>query len=94
MLIGTLKAHIHLEGISSLKQKRGIVKSLVERLRNRFNVSVVQIEHQDNKSLAVIGISVVSNDNAFIDKQLDAVINFMQKDGRFYLGQIKREIFS
>ena len=94
MLVGLLKADIHLQGITSLKQKRGIVKSLVERLKNRFNISVSQVSHQDNKAKAVIGIAIVSNDIAFIDKQLDTIITFMENDGRFYLGNIQRESFS
>ncbi len=89
-----MKIHIHLHGIGSLKANRQIVKSLIGRLKSRFNFSVSEIEAQDCISLAVIGLAVVANDGAFIDKQMDTVINFAQKDGRFYLGRIDREIFS
>ncbi len=89
-----MKIHIHLHGIDSLKAKRRIVKSLIGRLKSRFNFSVAEIDAQDSKSLAVIGLTVVANEGPFIDKQMDAVINFAQKDGRFYLGKIDREIFS
>jgi hypothetical protein len=37
---------------------------------------------------------VVSNERAFIDQQLDAILNFLRNDGRFYVGQVEREIFS
>ena len=94
MIVGLLKMHIHLHGIESLKQKRGIVKSLVGRLKSRFNFSVAEVEAQDSKQLAVIGCAVVGNDTAFIHQQMDTVINFAQADGRFYLGQVEREIFS
>jgi hypothetical protein len=94
MTVGLLKIHIHLHGIESLKDKRRIVKSLIGRLKSRFNFSVSEIEAHDSKSLAVIGLAVVSNDGAFIDKQMDSVINFAQQDGRFYLGQVDREIFT
>jgi len=72
----------------------GIVKSLIGRLRSRFNISISEVDQQDSHRSAVIGIAVVSNDSRFIDQQLDTVLNFMRNDGRFYLGQVDREIFS
>ena len=94
MLVGTMTAQIYMHGIASLKEKRSIVKSLIGRLQNRFNVSVSEVDQQDSRSSAVIGIAVVSNESRFIDQQLDTVLNFMRNDGRFYLGQVDREIFS
>jgi uncharacterized protein YlxP (DUF503 family) len=94
MIIGVLTVNIHMHGITSLKQKRSIVKSLTGRLKSRFNIAIAEVDAQDNKNYAVIGITTVANETGFIDKQLDTVITFMQKDGRFYLGQIERETFS
>lgn len=94
MLVGTMTAHLHLQGITSLKAKRSIVKSLIGRLKSRFNISISEVGHQDSKASAVIAIAIVCNDSRFIDQQFDAIINFMRNDGRFYLGQIERETFS
>ena len=94
MLVGVMTAQMYMQGVTSLKGKRHIVKSAIGRLRSRFNVSVSEVEHQDNKTSAILGIAVVSNERAFIDQQLDAILNFMRNDGRFYLGQVEREIFS
>jgi uncharacterized protein YlxP (DUF503 family) len=101
MMVGVLTAQLHLQGppfagtkgVNSLKEKRSIVKSLIGRLRSRFNVSAAEVDHQDNKTSAIIGIAVVSNDNRFVNEQLDKIIDFMHKDGRFYLGTIEREVF-
>jgi len=93
MIVGVLKAHVHMQGIDSLKQKRGIVKSVIGRLKSRFNVSVAEVDRHDNKNYAIIGMAVVSNETGFIDKQFDKIVEFMQKDGRFYLGEIERETF-
>ncbi len=93
MIVGVMTAQLHMQGINSLKEKRGIVKSLTGRLRARFNISVSQVDHQDKKTSAVIAVAIVSNDTCFIDSQLDTIINFLQRDGRFYLGQIHRETF-
>ncbi len=94
MLVGVMTAHLSMQGITSLKEKRSIVKSLIGRLKSRFNISISEIEQQDSKNSAVIAISLVSNDARFIDQQFDAMVNFMRKDGRFYLGRIQREKFN
>jgi uncharacterized protein YlxP (DUF503 family) len=94
MLVGVMKAQMFLPGVSSLKEKRHIIKAVIGRLQSRFNVSVSEVEHQDSHTSAVLGMAVVSNERAFIDQQLDAILHFMRNDGRFYLGQVEREIFS
>lgn len=94
MIVGVMTARLHLNGVTSLKEKRGIVKSIIGRLKSRFNISIAEADHHDNKNSAVIGIAIVSNNTGFINSQFDTVIDFMQRDGRFYLGQIERETFS
>ena len=93
MQTGLLKVQLNLNGVSSLKDKRKIVKSLIERLRSRFNVSVSEVGHNDSKIIAVIGVAVISNDGKFVNVQLDKIIDFIRNDGRFYLGPIEREMF-
>jgi len=93
MVVGVMTAQLHLGPINSLKEKRSIVKSLIGRLKSRFNVSAAEVDHQDNKTSAVIGVAIVSNDSRYINQQFDTIISFMQRDGRFYLGQVERETF-
>ena len=94
MIVGVMTAQLSLQGITSLKGKRSIVKSLIGRLKSRFNISIAEVDHQDSKSIAVLGVAIVSNDSRFIDQQFDAIVSFMRNDGRFYLGQVERETFS
>lgn len=94
MLVGLLTVQIHLHAVFSLKEKRRIVKSLIERLRSRFNASVAEIAAQDSKQLAVIGISVVTNDGSHLDEQLDKIVSFILNDARFVTGRIQRETFT
>ena len=93
MIIGVMTAHLSLIGVTSLKGKRSIVKSLIGRLKSRFNISISQVDRQDNKSIAVLGIAIVSNESQFIDRQFDSILDFMRNDGRFFLGQVERETF-
>jgi len=94
MVIGVLHIHLVLHGMDSLKAKRSIVKSLIGRLKSRYNVSIAEVDHQDSKRSALLGLAVVGNEGGFIHEQLDTVLNFMQQDGRFYLGQVDRELFN
>lgn len=93
MIVGVLTAQMHLHGINSLKEKRSIVKSLIGRLKSRFNISISEVDHQDEKNSAIVGVSLVSNETRFINQQFDSIIDFMRGDGRFYLGTIERETF-
>jgi uncharacterized protein YlxP (DUF503 family) len=92
MFTGSAKICIHLQGVLTLKDKRRIVKSLIERLKSRFNVSASEIDRLDNKQMAVIGIAVVSNDHTFTASQLDTIMNFIYNDGRFYVGEVKTDV--
>jgi uncharacterized protein YlxP (DUF503 family) len=94
MIVGVIRSQLYLYGVSSLKQKRSIVKSLIGRLQSRFNISISEVDHNDSKNSAVIGIAIVSNDAGFIDTQLDKIIDFMRADTRFTLGPVERETFS
>lgn len=94
MLVGVMTTQLALAGVSSLKQKRSIVKSVIGRLKSRFNVSISEVDRQDSKVMAVVAMAIVSNDSRFIDQQFDSILNFMRNDGRFYLSSTDREIFS
>lgn len=94
MLIGVLTIQIHLHAVFSLKDKRRIIKSLIERLRSRFNASVSEIAAQDSKQLAIVGVSVILNDGSHLDEQLDKIASFILNDARFVTGRIQRETFT
>ena len=93
MIVGVMTAQLYLQGVKSLKEKRSIVKSIIGRLKSRFNISIAEVDHNDNKTSAVIAIAIVSNETRFVNQQFDKIIDFMRNDGRFYLGQIERETF-
>jgi len=71
--IGVLTMELRIEQAHSLKEKRHVVKSLKDRLRNKFNVSVAEIEDQDLHNSAVIAAAVVSPSRDFASQILRAV---------------------
>ncbi|MBV9406748.1 MAG: DUF503 domain-containing protein [Acidobacteriaceae bacterium] len=71
--IGILTLEIHVEHSHSLKEKRHVVKSLKDRLRERFNVSVAEIDFLDSWQHSVIAAVTVSNDRVHAEQVLQAV---------------------
>jgi hypothetical protein len=71
--IGVLTLDIHVEHSHSLKEKRHVVKSLKDRLRERFNVAVAEIDHLDSWQNSVIAAVTVSNDRLRAEQVLQAV---------------------
>jgi uncharacterized protein YlxP (DUF503 family) len=92
MVVGILTVELSLGDIFSLKEKRQIVKSVIDRIKNRFNVSIAEVDKQDVKRRAVIGMACVSNSNQLVDRQLDLILDFLEADGRFAIEDICKEI--
>ena len=71
--IGVVTLELRLENAHSLKEKRHVVASLKERLRNKFNVAVAEIDHQDLWQRAAIAAVTVSSDHTHAEKVLRSV---------------------
>jgi uncharacterized protein YlxP (DUF503 family) len=71
--VGVLTMELRIDQAHSLKEKRHVVKSLKDRLRGKFNVSVSEIEDQDLHNSAVIAAAVVSSSHDFASRILSAV---------------------
>jgi uncharacterized protein len=71
MVVGVLRLTLYIQGASSLKDKRQVVRKVVDRLRSRFNVAVAEVGDNDVWQRAVIGIAAVANDRSFVNEVLD-----------------------
>lgn len=80
MHIGLLTLYLSIDQADSLKDKRRVVKSLVERLRRKFNVSVAEVDDLDVWRRATIGVAVVSNDAKFANQVLNKVADHVEND--------------
>ena len=85
MVVGTLKLSLYINNNHSLKEKRKIVKSVVARVRNKFNVSVAEVGSNDKWQMIELGISAVGNDRRFVNSSLDTILSFLES---LYLGEI------
>src|SRR5205823_14609902 len=76
--VGVARVALHLAENSSLKGKRMVVKSVVQRVRNRFNVAVAEVDTQDEWRTATLGIVCVSEDPRHSNEMLSKVIHFIE----------------
>ncbi len=74
MVIGVLQMRLLCRDALSLKDKRRVVKSLRDRVRNAFNVSVAEVDALDDRRQAVLGVTLATNDRAFADRVLAKVV--------------------
>ena len=80
MIIGACTIILHLHGVHSLKEKRSIVKSVLARLRNEFNVSTAEVDAQDAHGRAVLGVACVSTTSEYARGQLEAVVRWIERE--------------
>jgi uncharacterized protein len=78
MIVGSLRVRLLLREARSLKDKRQVVRSIKDRLRNSFNVSVAEVEAQDHRQLAVLGVAMVGNESRYLRSTLDQIVNALR----------------
>ncbi len=92
MFIGLLTLEIFIHDAHSLKDKRTVVNSLLDRLRSRFNISAAQIDDHDLWQRATLAVVVVSNDKAVANTVLNHVRDFAENDDRCDVAECRMEI--
>jgi uncharacterized protein YlxP (DUF503 family) len=80
MHVGVARVALHLAENSSLKGKRMVVKSIAQRVRNRFNVAVAEIDTRDAWEMITLGIVCVSDDPRHSNEVLSKVIDFIESE--------------
>ena len=79
MVIGVCQVELLLHENFSLKGKRQVLKSIAQRARQRFNISISEVKDHDLWQKAVLGICAVGNDQQFVNSVLDRVVNFIEQ---------------
>ena len=92
MIIGTAEIKLYAPWVYSLKEKRMIVKSLIAKTRNKFNVSIAEIAEQDTHQTIVLGIACVTSSVSQADSIIDHVITLIESSTEAEIVQIDREM--
>ena len=91
MRVLLLRITLRASWVHSLKEKRMIVKSITQRLKNKFNISVAEIDEQDIHQTIVIGIAGICGSAAQMDSTMENIITFIEENTDAEIINIERE---
>ena len=91
MIVGVLKIELAIFDARTLKDKRRVIASLKQKLRNRFNVSVAEVGYLDTPKRCRLGVSVVSRESRTAHSQLDQVVDLVRRASGASLLEYERE---
>jgi uncharacterized protein YlxP (DUF503 family) len=80
VFVGVCRIELELDDNDSLKGKRSVVKSIIHKVRNRFNASMAEVEDMDVHQRAVLAITVVGNDKRFLNGCVDKIRDFIEAE--------------
>ncbi|EEH99117.1 DUF503 domain-containing protein [Clostridium tertium] len=78
--------------VHSLKEKRMVVKSIIQKLKNKFNISVNEVEDQDIHQSIVIAISSICSSSSQVDSTMENIINFIELNTDAELINIEKDV--
>lgn len=94
MFVSNMLINLTIYDALSLKDKRMVIKSLIERIKSRFNVSICEASDNDKWQVSNLGISFVSNESKYNEKIIEKIINFIDNDERVEITSIEKEMYS
>ena len=81
MVLGVLKVQVYMESNRSLKDKRKVLRSLIAKVKSKFNnISVSEVDHLNYRKKSTLGISFVANETAFVNSVIDQVVEYIEKN--------------
>lgn len=90
MHLGTLRIVLHIPQSRSLKSKRHVIKAIIDRLKNKFNISVSEVDDNDLWQRATLGVAFVANEGQFVDQVLAQVESFIASNPEVDIVDIER----
>jgi uncharacterized protein YlxP (DUF503 family) len=92
MIIATGRVELMADWCHSLKEKRMVVNSIIDKVSNKFNVSISEIENLDMHNSIILGIACVSNSTGHGNSVIQSVINYIEDNTEAYIVDIATEI--
>lgn len=91
MIVGLLELELRIPGAQSLKDKRMLMRSLRDRIRNKFNVSVAEVDGGDARRQGFLGVAHVSNEQKFSNQVLSKIVNLVESEPELELVDYRLE---
>nr|WP_300001837.1 DUF503 domain-containing protein [Tissierella sp.] len=82
MIVGVCVVKLRIFEASSLKEKRAVIKSLMGRLKSRFNISIAEVGLNDSWQTTEIGFTLITNNSNHANEMISKIINFIHGDSR------------
>jgi uncharacterized protein len=93
MSVGVATLELFIPEANSLKSKRSVLKSMLDGLRNKFNVSAAEVDHLDKWQRATVGIACVSNSQPFSNEMLNKAVDWIEMNPRVNVGRVEIEFY-
>jgi len=92
MTVGVLKITLLIPGSRSLKTKRQVIKSIKDRIRNKYNISIAEVGSQDLWQKCEFGIATVNSSRKLVESVIDKIIYTIELNGNVQIIDCYREI--
>lgn len=93
MVVGAVQIKLYAPWVHSLKEKRMIVKSMIAKLRNHFNISVIESENQDLHQTVGIAFSFICQNQQLADSTIDSVLGWIEAHSEAEITEIEKEFY-
>ncbi|MCS7244620.1 MAG: DUF503 domain-containing protein [candidate division WOR-3 bacterium] len=87
MIVGVLEVEVFIPYSRSIKEKRHIVKSIKDKVKSKFNVSVAELDYYDAWQRSKLGFACLNSNVNYINSQLLEILKFLEEDRRFEITQ-------
>ncbi len=94
MLVYVIKIDLRLFAVGSLKEKRSIIKSLIEKTKHKFTVSIAEVGEHDAWQFAQLGLALVGNSKSLLEREMSKILNFLEAGGEIEILSVTHEIWS
>ena len=92
MIIGACTINMRAEWVNSLKEKRTVVKSIIDKVKNKYNVSIAEVENQDMHKDISLGFACVTNEARHAQTILQNVLSFIENNTDAVVVDVQTEI--
>ena len=93
MNVGIVNVKLRLFGVNSLKEKRSITRRLVNDIKSKYNVSIVETGSRDSRYWAEIGIALVARDKAHIERVIDSITGYIERTLGVEVEFLRKEVW-
>jgi uncharacterized protein YlxP (DUF503 family) len=92
MIIAAAAVKLYAPWVRSLKDKRMVVKSLIDKSKNKFNISIAEVDEQDTHQTIVLGLACVAGSVSHANSMIDSVLSFIEDNTDAEVIDIQREL--